>query len=122
MATVSPFDLILQGAQDLMRTQMEEAGVASMEEVRAAALESFSQADIPIEDTPDSEAIDAFTYDARSEALGVWWKDARGGNGHEYVYYGVSPVIAQGLEEAGSRGEYMNYVIKAGFFPFTRLS
>ena len=94
-----------------------------MEELRGAALQDYqAMENIPIEDASDSEAIDAFTYDAKAEALGVWWKDARGGPGHEYVYYGVSPVIAQGLEEADSRGEYMNYVIKAGFFPFTRLS
>jgi hypothetical protein len=118
----NPFELIVQG---LVQQQELEAG-RTMEQIRQEALAQYlalpdSEKDMG-EEFVDSSAIESFEYDPTAESLMVKWLDSRGGMSHAYLYYGVNPVIAQGLEDASSKGTYMNEVVKAGFFPFTRLS
>jgi KTSC domain len=120
----TPFGLIVKGLQDLQAKQLAAAGqdALTMEQYRINALMANELNPAIAEETPDSTAIESFAYDPLAFTLDVKWLDSRGGASHEYLYYGVNPPIAQGLEDAASRGQYMNEVVKAGFFPFTRLS
>ena len=114
----NPFELIVQG---LVQQQELERG-RTMEQTRQDALGAYLAGGDIGEEFVDSSAIESFEYNPLAESLMVKWLDSRGGLSHAYLYYGVSPVIAQGLEEAVSKGTYMNEVVKAGFFPFTRLN
>ena len=115
---LSPFDLLVQGATKLIQKQETDQRI-SMEQYRQAALENFYQSEeLPPETTtPESTAINSYSYNPRELTLRVEWV-----GGRQYLYYGIEPSIAQGLDAAPSAGQYMNEVVKAGFFPFTRLS
>jgi hypothetical protein len=81
-------------------------------ESRAQALENTVTEPVPVV----SSWIDAVGYDPLTQTLDVVMQDA------EYMYFGVRPAIAEGMLEAGSKGTYLNTVIKRGMFPYAKVA
>jgi hypothetical protein len=99
---------------EYLQTQAVESGKTPTEE-RQIAQALFMQGNT-VNEPVDSTALDELGYDPASRVM-----DAVFYEGSEYQYLGVSPEIAEGWMEADSKGEYLNQVIKRGFFPFVRI-
>ena len=80
---------------------------------REAALET-SQASLATEtEQVDSSWIDSGTYDPTSNTMQL---DLLGGR--SYMYFSVPPSIWEQFKSASSKGQFVNRVIKGGFFPY----
>jgi hypothetical protein len=64
----------------------------------------------------DSEAIEEMGYNPSLKIATVTFTDGSG-----YEYFGVSPEIYQAWSEASSIGQYFNFVIRSGFYPYVRI-
>ena len=94
----------------------------TMQEQRDAMLAQFLATPEGRVETPDSTAIESYEYDPVGQTLSLKWV-----GGHEYLYYGIPEYIRSALDETApsggqGAGEIANGYVKAGFFPWTRLS